>query len=174
MADELVDVVDENDKIIGQEMKWICHEKGFWHRIAGVLLFNSEGKIWLQTRNKKKTGGGLLDFSASGHIGAGDSSLRGAYREMEEELGIKTNLKVGNIKIFEDYAYDKNSKVKHVINLFLGNYNGPFKIQEEELEDIQAYSTEDIKKFMKKEPPIMTEGLKLTLKEYFKQNDFQQ
>ena len=170
MADELVDVVDENDEVIGQEMKSECHRKGIWHRVAGVLLFSSEGKIWLQTRIKNKTlQGRNLDFSASGHLAIGDTYEKGAQREMEEELGIKTKLRDSGIKIFEDYIYDENSRVNHVIKLFMGKHDGPFKIQKEELEDIKAYSLEEIKKLMKKNPPIITEGLRLILKEYFKQ-----
>ena len=72
MADEIVDVVNENDEVIGQEWRKKCHKNGIWHRIAGVLLFDSEGKIWLQTRAKNKTvQGRSLDFSASGHIESG-------------------------------------------------------------------------------------------------------
>ncbi len=171
MADELVDVVNGKDEIVGQEWKNKCHREGIWHRISAVLLFDSKGKIWLQKRSKNKTlQGRNLDFSASGHLSKGDTYESGADREMEEELGIKTKLKDSSIKIFEDFIYDENSRVKHVIKLFFGEHNGPFKIQEEELEDIQAYSLEEIKKLMEKNPPVLTEGLRLILKEYFKKN----
>ena len=175
MTDEMVDVVNENDEIIGKEWKNKCHKEGIWHRVSGVLLFNSEGKMWLQTRVKNKTlHGRNLDFSASGHLKAGESYEEGAKKEMNEELGIDTKLIDSGIKIFEDFIYKgelKNKYVKHVIKLFIGKCDGPFKIQKEELDDIQVYTLEEVRKLMKKEPPVLTEGLRLILNEYFKQKN---
>src|SRR3989344_5144307 len=170
--DEIVDVVNEKDEVIGKEWKKKCHSEGIWHRVAAVLLFDSKGRMWLQTRTEKKTHDGRnLDFSASGHIISGDDYYQGAKKEMNEELGVDVDLKDINLKIFEDYVYSKESKpkyVKHVIKLFVGNHEGPFNIQKEELDSIQFYTLEEVKKLMEQNPSIMTEGLRLTLKEYFK------
>ena len=173
MADEMVDVVNENDEIIGQKLKNQCHKEGIWHTIAAVLLFDSKRNMWLQTRVKGKTlNERNLDFSASGHMGVGESYEEGAKKELNEELGIDTELIDSSIKIFEDFVYrgePQDKYVKHVIKLFIGKHDGPFKIQEKELDDIQAYTLEEVKELMKKNPPVLTEGLRLVLKEYFKQ-----
>src|SRR3989344_1645943 len=141
MPDELVDVVNEKDEIIGQAMKSKCHAEGLWHRISCNLIFNSEGKIWLQTRAKNINSGGKLDYSASGHVKRGDTYEQAAQREIQEELGISTELKLLFKPIPEIY-----NKINHMIALFTGKHDGPFKIQEEELEKVEAYSIEAIKK----------------------------
>jgi len=41
MADELVDVVNERDEVIGQEMKSKCHKEGILHRISAIFLFKN-------------------------------------------------------------------------------------------------------------------------------------
>lgn len=155
MTDEMVDVVDENDNVIGKEWKNICHEKGILHRIAGIILFDSNGSVWLQTRAKNKVGTGNLDFSASGHIGSGDSYERGAYRELKEELGIKTDLKFIGKK-----SYKGRNESNHFLSVYTGNYDGVFNLQESEVESIKAYSLAEIKKMFKQNPEKIMSGLK--------------
>jgi isopentenyldiphosphate isomerase len=172
MTDELVDVVNEKDMVIGKEWKNKCHKEGIWHRVVGVLLFNSDGKMWLQKRAKHKTFQGRnLDFSASGHMGSGDTYEEAAKRELFEELGVSVELKDSGIKILEDYIYSEGVHVRHIIKLFIGKHDGPFEVQEEELEGIKSYSINEVKEILKKKPPVMTEGLKLVLEEYFRQNE---
>lgn len=169
MTDEIVDIVDENDKVIGKELKSICHKKGLRHRIAGVILLSSKGKMWLQTRNKNKTGGNLLDFSASGHIKSGTTYEEGAYRELEEELGIRTPL----TSIGESILYEKvdieGKKIRHSLRFFYGKNNGPFVIQKEELESIEEYDKEYIKNLVEKDSKIMTTAVKMALRLFFKE-----
>ena len=173
MADELVDVVNERDEVIGQEMKSKCHKEGILHRISAIFLFNSHGKIWLQTRAKGKVGAGRLDFSASGHLGAGDSYDEGAYREMQEELGIKVKLKLIGKELHDNYLFEGHN-VRHLTSLYTGRYDGSFNLQEEELEKVEAFSIKEIKEMMKNNPDKIMFGLKIGLNYLFKQNDLQQ
>lgn len=46
---ELLDVVDDNNNLIGlSEDRKIVHEKNFWHRHVSCWIMNSKGKILLQ------------------------------------------------------------------------------------------------------------------------------
>lgn len=168
MTDEIVDVVDDNDEIVGQEWKNKCHKEGILHRISAVFLFTSDGKIWLQTRAKGKVGAGRLDFSASGHLGAGDSYDEGAYREMEEELGIKVKLTLIAKNLYDNPHFEGHN-VRHFISIYTGKYDGPFKLQEEELDKIEAFSPKEIKKIVKNSPDKIMFGLKIGLNYLFKQ-----
>ncbi len=48
MSDELFDVVDENNIVIGQEWRSIVHQRGLWHRGVHVFLFTCDGKLLVQ------------------------------------------------------------------------------------------------------------------------------
>lgn len=91
MADELIDIVDENDVPTGiQKMKSLAHADGSWHRVAHIWIYNSKGEVLLQLRAPNK----LLypnkwDVSVAGHIGAGEDIIAGAQREIQEEIGVK-------------------------------------------------------------------------------------
>ncbi len=170
--DELVDVVDENDIVVGQKMKNECHKNGVRHRVVGILLFNKDGDIWLQSRSKEKTvSGRYLDFSASGHVPSGEDYEESAYREMQEELGIKTFLRESLNKIFEYHKYRNDFIANHVIKLFTGVFDGEFSIQKDELSGIKSYKIEEVKKLLTAQPPIFTEGLRLVLIKYFEFKD---
>lgn len=70
-----------------QEMMFINMDIGII-----ILLINSKGEILLQKRSpNKEKNPNLWDLSCAGHLNSRDSSISGAMRELEEELGIKSN-----------------------------------------------------------------------------------
>jgi len=88
--EEFLDIVAENNKVIGQEKRSIVHQSGLWHRGVHILLFTPEHKLVIQQRSqRRKQSPGALDCSVSEHLKAGESYLAGAIRGLEEELGIK-------------------------------------------------------------------------------------
>ena len=165
MADELVNVVNENDEIIGQELRSLCHERGLCHRISCILLFDNKGKLWLQTRAKEKSGAGKFDFSASGHVALGDNYEESAYRELQEELGISTMLQAVAESLSEPRIEEKKTP-KHMMSLFIGFHNGPFIIKEEEIEKIESYEISEIINMIKIYPDRFTEGFQIGFNKY--------
>ena len=52
---ELVDIVDENNKLTGQvEERWVAYEKGLWRRVVSCWIMNKKGEILLQKRASDK------------------------------------------------------------------------------------------------------------------------
>ena len=89
MPDELFDIVDEKDIIIGQEMRSVVHQRGLWHRGVHVLLFTHEGNLLVQQRNKDRVHAPLaLDCSVSEHVRAGEDYYAAAIRGLKEEMGV--------------------------------------------------------------------------------------
>ena len=88
--EEFLDIVTENNQVIGQEKRRVVHQSGLWHRGVHVFLFTPEHKLVIQQRSKhREQSPGALDCSVSEHLKAGESYLAGAIRGLEEELGIK-------------------------------------------------------------------------------------
>src|SRR5437016_1386908 len=93
-SDELLDMVDLNNKVIGQAKREKVFKEGLLHRAANIFIFNSKGQVYLQKRSKKKLKYPLFwDMSAGEHVKAGESIKEAASRGVKEELGILVPLK---------------------------------------------------------------------------------
>ena len=70
--EELFDVVDEKDEIIGLAKRGEVHlNPRLMHRSVGVVVFNKKGEIFLQKRSiSKDVDPGKWTISCSGHVGA--------------------------------------------------------------------------------------------------------
>ncbi|MBI5823012.1 MAG: NUDIX domain-containing protein [Chloroflexi bacterium] len=89
MADELLDIINDEDMVIGQEMRSTVHQRGLQHRGVHVFLFTSDGKMLVQKRSADRASSpSLLDCSISEHVQAGESYFDAAMRGMKEEMGV--------------------------------------------------------------------------------------
>lgn len=89
-AAELLDVVDADDRVVGQAPRALVHRHGLRHRAAHVLLFDPAGRLYVQQRAwTKDCQPGRWDTSAAGHLDCGETYLAAAQRELAEELGIE-------------------------------------------------------------------------------------
>lgn len=87
---ELFDVVDAQDRVIGQAPRGEVHARGLWHRAVHIWVFNRAGQVFLQQRSlAKDMSPGLWDSSCSGHVDAGEEYDAAAWRELGEELGLR-------------------------------------------------------------------------------------
>lgn len=94
MAEEIFDVCDEQDRVIGQAPRSIVHEKGLLHRAVHIWVFRSDGRLMLHRRSLMKDEyPDCYTSSASGHLSAGEDYDVAAPRELEEELGLRGELR---------------------------------------------------------------------------------
>jgi isopentenyl-diphosphate delta-isomerase len=92
-ADELLPVVDRHDVVQGVRPREEIHRKGLLHRAVHVLVFDTEGRLYLQRRSAlKDTHPGKWTTSASGHVDPDEGYRQAASRELEEELGLSLTL----------------------------------------------------------------------------------
>lgn len=88
-GDEIFDVVDENDQVVGQKTRREVHAQKLLHRAIHIFVFNKRGELLLQKRSHLKDAKPeKWDSSAAGHLDSGEDYLPAAARELTEELGI--------------------------------------------------------------------------------------
>jgi len=93
VAEEIFDVVDAEDRVVGQAPRSVVHAQKLAHRAVHVFVFNSRGQLLLQKRSALKDEYPLCyTSSASGHLSAGETYETAAPRELEEELGLASEL----------------------------------------------------------------------------------
>lgn len=91
---EILEVVDADDKVIGTATRAEIHRLGLLHRAVHIFIFNKSGDVYVQRRSDSKDRhASKLDSSAAGHVDPGESYEQTAVRELEEELGIREVVK---------------------------------------------------------------------------------
>lgn len=88
-ADEILDIVDENDQVIGQSPRGEAYARGLRHRAVFVQARDADGRVFVHRRTATKlVFPSLYDMFVGGVVGAGESYDDAALREAEEELGV--------------------------------------------------------------------------------------
>ena len=92
--DEYLDIVDENDVVIGKDLRNKIYKEGraknTFLRFVNILAFDKEGFLLLPKRSmNRRLAPGCYDFSCGEHMTAGEEYYPAAIRGVEEELGIK-------------------------------------------------------------------------------------
>jgi isopentenyl-diphosphate delta-isomerase len=150
--DELIAVVDQEGNLTGASiMKFEAHRLGVWHSCIHVWLYTDDGEVLIQKRvADKDTFPDKWDVSVAGHIGAGESALDAAQRELSEELGVEIALK--QLQEIGSYASDiQHSEILidrefHYIYIAkLHKKVDEIVLQSEEVSEVKLISISDFK-----------------------------
>ncbi|MFG2900586.1 NUDIX domain-containing protein [Streptomyces zaomyceticus] len=89
-AEEILDVVDEHDRVIGRAPRGEVYARGLIHRCVFVRVLDAEGRVFVHRRTPTKlVYPSMYDMFVGGVVGAGESYDEAALREAEEELGVR-------------------------------------------------------------------------------------
>ena len=90
--EEILDLVNENDEVIGQQSRTSIYQQNLSNfRVVNLFLVNAKGQLWIPKRTATKTLFPLcLDVSMGGHVDSGESYRDALKREVSEELNMST------------------------------------------------------------------------------------
>jgi isopentenyl-diphosphate delta-isomerase type 1 len=158
MNEEIFDVVNERDEVIGQERRSEVHRLGLQHRAVHVLIFNERGEVFLQKRSMRKdTFPGAWDSSASGHLDTGETYDACAVREVREELGL--TMTDPPRRLFKLTACLETGQ-EHVW-VYRYQAEGPFQLNPEEIEAGKWFTPAAVSRWMQDEPKAFASALLL-------------
>jgi len=139
---EILDIVDENDEVIGQMPKEEVHNgTKVFHREIGVLIYDKDQKVLLQQRSfKKKFFPGSWTVTSVGHVPAGKTPEEAAHMELIEELGFDTKL-----TFVEKRKYLSGDHVSFGY-LFIGEFpdNASVTVDKDEVEQAKFVSHSEV------------------------------
>ncbi|KKP68591.1 MAG: Isopentenyl-diphosphate Delta-isomerase [Candidatus Roizmanbacteria bacterium GW2011_GWA2_35_19] len=86
---EMVDVVDENLKVLNSVEKQKAHDQGLLHATVIAEIINSKGEWLLVKQAGHKQDPGQFVSPVGGHVGSGEKYEVALKREAMEEVGLK-------------------------------------------------------------------------------------
>jgi isopentenyldiphosphate isomerase len=156
MKEEIFDVVNERDEVVGQETRREVHRLGLMHRAVHVLVFNTSGQIFLQKRSMSKDRQpGLWDSSASGHLDTEEAYDHCAVRELHEEIGLA--LTEPPQRLFK-MAASAETDHEHVW-VYRCEAEGPFTLHPEEIERGAWFGPDEVTRWMAERPEEFASAL---------------
>lgn len=108
---EMLEVVDENDNVVGLETRARIHQDGLFHREIHIWFFTPNGEVIFQHRAKDKdTYPDKLDATVGGHVESSMSYEETAVKECKEETGIDIDLnKLVFVKKMKKKSFDEST-----------------------------------------------------------------
>lgn len=88
--EEILDIVDEQDRVIGQMSRREVYAQGLRnYRVVHAFIRNAAGKLWIPRRvATKKLYPNALDFSVAGHVSTGETYEDAIRKEAAEEVNL--------------------------------------------------------------------------------------
>ena len=162
-SDEYLDIVNEKDEIIGRGKRNNIHLNHQIHRGIHIFIINSKKNILLQKRSTKKTYyPGFWDASVGAQVLSQETYKKAALRELHEELGISA--KPNELKIIGNYkSYSPRQRENR--RLFIYRSDGPFTVDQNEVEKIEFWPIKKIKKAVKSGRKF-TQGFKISFRKF--------
>ncbi len=164
--DQLVVLVDSNDKELGTEEKMKAHMNGGkLHRALSVFVFNDKGETMLQRRamSKYHTQGKWSNTCCS-HQKPGESTIDAAHRRLKEEMGF-------DCEMHEEFNFPYEAEVGNGLteqeydHIVFGRYDKAPNPNKSEVMDWRWISISNLKKEIAKTPENFTPWLKLMINE---------
>ena len=149
--EDLIALVDLDDRITGYETKEEVHRRGLLHRAFSVFIVR-DGKMLIQRRNPDKYhSGGLWSNTCCSHQREGEELAESVHRRMIEEMGIDCELEELFSFVYRtqfrpdliEYEYD---------HVFAGTYDGEVRVNPEEASEIKWIPLEELREALVRTP----------------------
>lgn len=164
MAEELLDIVDENNELTGENApRSKIHSEGIWHRTAHIYLFrknNGEVEFLVHYRSPfKDLNPNKWDTRFGGHIKSGVSLGNAVKSEIKDEIGLDIDY---NKLIEGDWRKRDKFPNREFTKVYFLEYKedlSNLKFNDGEVQEVKWMSVQKIKSAMAKNPKKWSAGI---------------
>lgn len=158
MAYEVIDVVNENDEVVGtveRTPEWNATRPTV-HRYANVFVLRTDGTFVIQRRGAKRQRPLNFDTAVGGLAPTGMTMEQVAAKEMQEELGIAGPLTyIGKVKDFNPVT----GALAGFGYIYEIEHDGPYSNWEEEAERLEYFTAKELDYMTGRFPYMFNTGL---------------
>lgn len=140
MTEELVDIVDDADRVIATVTRAEMRARRLQHRSVGVAVMSTDGRLLIHRRSDDKDiWPGWWDIAAGGVVASGETYDDAARRELSEELGIMD----GDLQ-YVGQARFADEQLAALFHLYRVVHDGPFSFDDGEIVEIRWVTLADL------------------------------
>ncbi len=141
---ELVDIVDDNDRVVATVTRAVMRAGRLQHRAVSIAVMSSDRRLLVHRRaDDKDVWPGMWDMAAGGVVAAGESYEVAARRELAEELGAA----VADLQYLGDGRFVDES-VALIGRGYLGVHDGPFTFTDGEIAEVRWVNAAELQALM--------------------------
>jgi isopentenyldiphosphate isomerase len=148
---EMLEIIDENDNVIGLETRGKIHKEGLLHREIHIWFLTPKGEIIFQHRAKDKdTYPDLLDATVGGHVDPNMTYEETAVKECKEETGVDVDLsKLLFLTKMRKKSFDQvtgltNNTIRSQYAYLYENPISDLQVEEGKAEGFEAWKIDDL------------------------------
>ena len=158
--DEIFDIVDSNDRVIGTAPRSEIHAKGLLHRAVHLWIFHPDGRLLLQKRSlTKDREPGRWTSSVSGHVNSKEDYDTAMHREIPEEIGVPASTCKDFQKVKQFSASLETDQ--EFVWLYQAVHPGPFQPDPHEVASLDWFFPTQIDQMLRDQPSTFSSCLRL-------------
>jgi isopentenyl-diphosphate Delta-isomerase len=158
--EEIFDIVDSNDRVIGLAPRSEIHAKGLLHRAVHLWIFHPDGRLLLQKRSlTKDREPGRWTSSVSGHVNSQEDYDTAMHREIPEEIGVPASTCKDFQKVKQFPASLETDK--EFVWLYQAVHPGPFQPDPHEVASLDWFFPAQINQMLRDQPSTFSSCLRL-------------
>ncbi|HYE22804.1 MAG TPA: NUDIX hydrolase [Verrucomicrobiae bacterium] len=163
--EEIIDIVDEQNNVIGQGSKTEAHQKGLLHRTCLALIIDSSGKWLLVKQSASRQDAGQYVLPVGGHVRSGEAPDHALKREALEEVGYKDF----KYKYIGKMIYNRFVLNRHENHYFLYYeiYSDEEPVLNEESVSYRKFDTQELRNLLVTEPSMFGDSLWVEIKQFY-------
>ncbi|MCB0969235.1 MAG: NUDIX domain-containing protein [Ilumatobacter sp.] len=149
-ADELVEWVDDDDRLIEVVPRSRMRAENLLHRSVAVIVTTTDGRLVVQRRaDHKDLFPGWWDIGAGGVVAAGEDLTTAACRELAEELGVAVD-----VTELDDLGVGRHDddQAREICRVFSVTSDGPFVAVDGEASEIRTVDPDEFTALVAREP----------------------
>lgn len=164
MADELIDIVEEQGIVVRQAMKSEAHVHGWLHKtVIGCIPYRDGMGLVRQAADRQDAG--QLVMPVGGHVMAAEDSDQALIRECEEEIGTSdVTFRYIGTKIFRRNILGRDEN--HMFILYELIVNGALQLGDEAIE-YREFTKAELKNHLRDHPSEFGDAFYFMLEHFY-------
>ena len=143
-AQELVDIVDDDDCVVATVPRAAMRAQRLQHRAVSIAVMSTDGRLLVHRRaDDKDLWPGMWDIAAGGVVLTGETYEAAAARELAEELGVHA----GTLEHLGEGRFIDES-VALIGHGYLTVHDGPFTFTDGEIAEVRWVTRAELGRLM--------------------------